>query len=153
MGGFILTVAKENGVGVVQEAIAHFNNDLRKFIRRSKCENGEYIFEQNWVELTENYAYITELLNGWTMENGNELRISRIGNLVFLKGSITGGVKTSGTQLFNIPSKYAPKGLLYFSVDTPPNRIECMVYTSGLVTISSTNDANNYIKFNIFWEV
>lgn len=49
-------------------------------------------------------------LNGWEQYSGSELRYNKIGNIVFLFGTISGanGVLTLGTTILNLPAEFPP---------------------------------------------
>ena len=75
-----------------------------------------YLFRE--VAKTEIFRETIVPLNGWDLTNGY---VSKVGNQVSINATMTGGIRTSGTTIFTMPSDYLPIGQAIFPVVSNSN--------------------------------
>lgn len=98
----------------------------------------------------------TDLKNAWVIDN--YMTVEKIGNKVFLTGTVKDGTKTNGTIILNIPTTFRPTKTAYLGCDTknsstnPTTRVQVRVHTDGNVSLLG-NDCNSFLLFDMFWEV
>lgn len=86
----------------------------------------ENTFKQaTWTNLT--------LINSWVTAGGMTPGYTKIGAVVYLRGSITGG--TGGTQPFSLPAGYRPSQSGYWNCSMDGSRVAALSITAAGGTI------------------
>src|SRR4029453_9280226 len=100
------------------------------------------------------------LLNGWTIyQPGSGYSVPgyrKVGDIVYIRGMVTGGTMTSGIAILTLPVGYRIPGGAYFMIAAAgtPTAKRLQVNTSGDLLIPSALDSNAWLNLDgIFFSV
>lgn len=103
------------------------------------------LYDSGWKTAT--------LQNGWTNISNRTMKYRRIGNVVYIQGTISGGTYTAGTTLFTLPEgfrntmPYQKFVGEYYSSGAQVGFI--YVYNNGIVALDTALPGNSEFSFSI----